>query len=244
MKTNRFFCFLCIVTSLFTASTTSAQININNALNTINPNLGQGLSNDKIVGGLKEALTRGSNNSSTKASKVDGFYKNAAIKIPFPKEAQDMERTLKSLGMQKQTDAFVKSLNRAAEDAAKKAAPIFIKAITSMTITDGLNILRGGDHSATQFLQGKTTPDLKKEFAPIVKASLTKVQVTKYWTPLAKNYNKIPTVKKLNPNLEAYVTAKAIEGLFKLVAEEEAKIRKDPVATGSALLQEVFGIKP
>ncbi|MFN9597200.1 MAG: DUF4197 family protein, partial [Bacteroidota bacterium] len=133
MKTNRFFCFLCIVTSLFTASTTSAQININNALNTINPNLGQGLSNDKIVGGLKEALTRGSNNSSTKASKVDGFYKNAAIKIPFPKEAQDMERTLKSLGMQKQTDAFVKSLNRAAEDAAKKAAPIFIKAITSMT---------------------------------------------------------------------------------------------------------------
>ncbi|MFN9597055.1 MAG: DUF4197 domain-containing protein, partial [Bacteroidota bacterium] len=112
------------------------------------------------------------------------------------------------------------------------------------TITYVLNILRGGDHSATQFLQGKTTPDLKKEFAPIVKASLTKVQVTKYWTPLAKNYNKIPTVKKLNPNLEAYVTAKAIEGLFKLVAEEEAKIRKDPVATGSALLQEVFGIKP
>jgi len=244
MKTNRFFSVLCIGVSLFSTLPSSAQINLNNTLNSINQNLGQGLSNDKIVSGLKEALTRGSNNSSTKASKVDGFYKNPAIKIPFPKEAQDMERTLKSLGMQKQTDAFVKSLNRAAEDAAKKAAPIFIKAITSMSINDGLNILRGGDHSATNFLQGKTTPDLKKEFSPIVKSSLAKVQVTKYWAPLAKNYNKIPTVKKLNPNLEEYVTAKAIEGLFKLVAEEEAKIRKDPVATGSALLQEVFGIKP
>jgi hypothetical protein len=232
--------FLCLIAFSF-AIPAKGQIDINGALNTINQSLGQGLSNDKIVSGLKEALNRGSNTSSEKASKIDGFYKNPAIKIPFPKEAKDMENTLKTLGMQKQVDSFVKSLNRAAEDAAKKAAPVFLKAITTMTITDGMNILKGGNTAATDFLQSKTTPDLKKEFSPIVKTSLAKVQVTKYWTPLAKSYNKVPMVKKVNPNLEEYVTAKAIEGLFKLVAEEEAKIRKDPVATGSALLQEVFG---
>lgn len=242
MKTNRFLFFFACTLSLSIPAL--GQINLNNAINSLNQNLGQGLSNDKIVSGLKEALNRGSNASSERASKVDGFYKNPAIKIPFPKEAREMESTLKSIGMQKQTDAFVKSLNRAAEDAAKKAAPIFVKAITSMSINDGLTILRGGDNSATNFLQSKTTPDLKREFSPIVKASLKKVQVTKYWTPLAKNYNKLPMVKKVNPNLEEYVTVKAIEGLFKLVAEEEAKIRKDPIGTGSALLQEVFGIKP
>lgn len=242
MKTNHI--LILIACSLLASAPSKGQINLNNVVNTLNQNLGQGLSNDKIVSGLKEALNRGSNASSDRASKVDGFYRNPAIKIPFPKEAKEMESTLKSIGMQKQTDAFVKSLNRAAEDAAKKAAPIFLNAITSMTINDGLTILRGGENSATTFLQSKTTSDLKQEFSPIVRASLKKVQVTKYWTPLAKNYNKLPMVKKVNPNLEEYVTTKAIEGLFKLVAEEEAKIRKDPIGTGSALLQEVFGTRP
>ena len=199
------------------------------------------LSNDDIVKGLKEALSVGSNNSAAKASKKDGYYKNPLIKIPFPKEAQQMESTLKSIGMNKQVDQFVMTLNRAAEDAAKKAAPIFVSAITKMTITDGLNILKGKDDAATQFLKKTTSTQLKSEFQPIVKASINKVQVTKYWNPLVTNYNKVPFVTKMNPNLDDYVTQKAIEGLFTLVAQEEGKIRKDPAARVSDILKKVFG---
>jgi hypothetical protein len=199
------------------------------------------LSNDDIVKGLKEALTVGSNNSAAKASKTDGYYKNPLIKIPFPKEAQQMESTLKSIGMSKQVDQFVMTMNRAAEDAAKKAAPIFVNAITHMTITDGMNILKGKDDAATQFLKKSTSTQLHNEFKPIIKASINKVQVTKYWNPLVTNYNKIPFVTKMNPNLDDYVTQKAMDGLFTLVAQEEAKIRKDPAARVTDILKKVFG---
>lgn len=220
------------------------QINLQNTINNLNQNLGQGLSNDKIVKGLKEALSKGTNTSSTKASAVDGFYGNSLIKIPFPKEAQEMQKTLVKMGMEKQTEDFVRSLNRAAEDASKKAAPIFLNAIKTMSISDGVNILRGDSVAATKFLQSKTTEELQKAFAPIVKASLESAQVYSYWKPLAKTYNRIPMVQRVNPNMEEYVTTKAIEGLFTLIAQEETKIRKDPAATGSALILEVFGKKP
>lgn len=199
------------------------------------------LSNDDIVKGLKEALSVGSKNSADKASQKDGYFKNTQIKIPFPKEAKDMETTLKNLGMKKQVDQFVLTLNRAAEDAAKKAAPVFINAITKMTITDGVTILKGKDDAATQYLKTNTSLPLKNEFMPIVKASLNKVQVTKYWNPLMTKYNKIPYVKKMNPDLNDYVTQKAIEGLFLLVAQEELKIRKDPAARVTDILKKVFG---
>lgn len=221
----------------------SAQVNINNVLNSANSILGGGLSNDKIVKGLKEALTVGSKNSTDKASKTDGFYKNPLIKIPFPKEAKQMESTLKSLGMQKQVESFVMTMNRAAEDASKKAAPIFINAITKMSIKDGVNVLRGNDNAATEFLKSSTSLPLKAEFKPVVKTSLQKVQITKYWTPLVKTYNRVPMVKKMNPDLDDYVTTLAIDGLFKLIAAEELKIRKDPKARVSDLLKEVFGKK-
>ncbi len=221
----------------------TAQVNINNIISgaTSGQNLGSGLSNDKIVSGLKEALTRGTNNSTTIVSKLDGYYKNPKIKIPFPKEAKQMESTLKSMGMSKQVDEFVKTLNRAAEDAAKQAAPIFVNAIKKMTVNDGLKILRGGNTAATEFLKTSTSAALTAQFKPVVQSSLQKVQITKHWTPLVKSYNKVPMVKKMNPDLNAYVTQKAIEGLFTMIAEEEAKIRKDPVNTGSNLLNEVFG---
>ncbi|HKR03234.1 MAG TPA: DUF4197 domain-containing protein [Bacteroidia bacterium] len=227
---------------LFSAMTSCAQIkwdqSIKDAQNAVS---GKNLSNDDIIKGLKEALSVGSKNSATKASKMDGYYKNPLIKIPFPKEAQQMESTLKSIGMSKQVDQFVVTLNRAAEDAAKKAAPIFVNAITKMTITDGMNILKGKDDAATQFLKNTTSAQLKNEFMPVVKASINKVQVTKYWNPLVTNYNKVPFVTKMNPNLDDYVTQKAIEGLFTLVAQEEAKIRKDPAARVSDILKKVFG---
>jgi hypothetical protein len=154
-----------------------------------------------------------------------------------------MEKTLRSMGMSKQADDFVKSMNRAAEDAAKKAAPIFVDAVTKMTIQDGLQILQGSNTAATEYLKRTTSPKLKTEFKPVIKISLQKVQVTKYWNNLARSYNKVPFVKKVNPNLEEYVTDKALEGLFKLVAEEEIKIRNNPKAQVTNLLQQVFGGK-
>jgi hypothetical protein len=218
-----------------------AQVNLQNVTNTINSALGNGLSNADITKGLKEALRVGSDNASQKASKTDGYYKNTQIRIPFPQDARDMKSTLVKLGMKKQVENFERQLNRAAEDAAKKAAPIFLAAITSITINDGLTILRGKNDEATQYLKRSTTQQLSKEFRPVIQASLKKVEITKYWNPLFTKYNKLPMVKKVNPSLDDFVTQKAIEGLFKLVAEEEGKIRKDPAARINDILKKVFG---
>jgi hypothetical protein len=220
--------------------------NINNIINTAtnvvnnatNPN---NLSNDEIIKGLKEALTVGTNNSTTSASKLDGFNKNTAIKVLFPPEAKEMETKLRALGMGKQCDKFIETLNRGAEEASKSAAPIFIDAVKTLTISDGLKILNGENNAATLFLKNGTTPQLTTAFLPIVKKSREKVNITKYWTPLTKAYNKIPGVKKVNPDLNAYVTEKAIGGLFVLIADEELKIRKDPAARISDILKKVFG---
>lgn len=213
----------------------------NKALGNSGTGLGAGLSNDEIVSGLREALTVGSNNAGSLASKLDGYYKNPKIKIPFPKEAQEMESTLRGMGMSQPVDKFVMTLNRAAEDAAKSASPIFVAAVKGMNISDGLSILKGGDNAATEFLKKSTNTELLAKFKPVIAASLKKVEITKYWNPLASKYNALPMVRKVNPNLEDYVTKKAIEGLFYLVAQEELKIRKDPIARVSDILKKVFG---
>lgn len=232
---------LILLTLLFSTLFSKAQVNFNSVINTINSTLGSGLSNQEITQGLKEALNVGSKNATDKASQLDGFYKNNLIKIPFPKEAREMRSTLLKMGMKKQVEDFEKQLNRAAEDASKKAAPIFVSAVTKMTINDGLTILRGKDDEATQYLKRTTTSDLTREFKPIISSSLQKVQITKYWKPLVTTYNKLPFVKKMNPNLDDYVTGRATEGLFILVAQEETKIRKDPAARISDILKKVFG---
>jgi len=132
-------------------------------------------------------------------------------------------------------------MNRAAEEAAKEAAPIFVKAIKGMSVKDGFKILQGKDDEATQYLNKATYADLKVMFQPIIKAAIEKVELTKVWNPLIKNYNRIPFVDKKDPDLENYITEQAIEGLFKLVAIEEKKIREDPLARVSDLLKKVFG---
>lgn len=199
------------------------------------------LSNDDIIKGLKEALAVGSKNAGASASKLDGFYKNEKIKIPFPPEINNVKTSVENMGLKPQVNKFVETLNRAAEEAAKEAVPIFVNAITTMNINDGLNILNGGDKAATTYLEDKTTPELKAKFEPIVKNAIEKVQLTKYWNPVVSNYNKVPFVKKVNPDLEAYVLERAIAGMFTLVAEEEAKIRKDPAARVTDILEKVFG---
>ena len=229
---------------VFITSIINAQSVINQAIGTVNSLInGQGsnVSNEEVIKGLREALTIGTKNSTDLASKLDGFNKNTLIKIPFPKDAKKMEQDLRALGMGKKCDEFIVALNRAAERAAKDASPIFINAITSMSLTDGISILKGSDNAATTYLQDKTTADLKIKFLPVVKAALQEVQITKYWNPLFVRYNKIPTVKKVNPDLDDYVTNLSIEGLFKLIAQEENKIRKDPKSRITDLLKKVFG---
>lgn len=197
--------------------------------------------NAEVIKGLKEALKVGTNNSTSLASKLDGFNGNPKIKIPFPEEAIKVKNTLENIGMKPQVDEFVTTMNRAAEEAAKEAAPVFVNAITSMSISDGFTILKGADNAATQYLKDKTTAELTTKFSPIVKNAINKVQVTKYWNPLITKYNMIPGVEKKNPNLEEYITQKALEGLFKLLADEELKIRKNPGARVSDILKKVFG---
>ena len=199
------------------------------------------LSNEEVISGLKEALTVGTNNSTSVASKVDGYYKNPALFIPFPPEAKKVKDYATKVGMGSQVDKFEETLNRAAEEAAKDASPVFVNAIKGMSIGDGFAILKGADTAATHYLKDKTTAELLQKFTPIVQAAIDKVELTKYWNPLVSNYNKIPFVEKQNPDLTAYVTQKALQGLFKLIADEELKIRKDPVARVTDILKKVFG---
>ena len=202
------------------------------------------LTNDEVISGLKEALIVGTNNSSALTSKEDGFFGNARIKLPFPEDAIKVKEQAEKLKLDGQVDKFVLTLNRAAEEATKEAAPIFVNAITSMSVSDGFKILKGEDNAATTYLKTNTTSDLTTAFKPKVADAINKVELTKYWEPLIKAYNSATLLtkkEKIDPDLEAYVTERAISGLFMLIEDEEKKIRKDPIARVSDILQRVFG---
>jgi hypothetical protein len=230
--------------TLFTASVTQAQglKDLLKKVPTKSTNIGN-LTSDEVGKGLKEALAIGVKKGAQQLANVDGFLGNAAVKILLPPEAQKVEQKLRALGFNNQIDAAILSINRAAEDAAKSAAPIFVNAITSMSISDAFGILKGGDSAATTFLKSKTTPALTAAFSPIIDSSLSKVGATQLWSALFAQYNKMPFVKKVNPDLKGYVTDRALAGMFFQVAQEEAKIRKNPAAQTTALLQKVFGTK-
>lgn len=199
------------------------------------------LTNEEVIRGLREALSVGTNSASSLAGKTDGFLKNARLFIPWPEEAKDMKAKLIKMGFTKKINEFETSLNRAAEQAALKAAPVFIDAITNMSVADGFAILKGSDTAATSFLRKTTSQPLYDKFLPIVKDAVNSVKVTSYWNPLATTYNKLPGVKKQNPDLDDYVTRRAINGLMILIADEEVNIRKNPMARVSDLLKKVFG---
>jgi Protein of unknown function (DUF4197) len=207
-------------------------------------NSGSSLSNEDIVSGLKQALSLGAQKSADKLSAVDGFFKDAAVKILLPEQAQKVEKTLRSMGMGKMVDDAILSLNRAAEDASKSAAPIFVNAIKNMSIGDALGILRGTDTAATSYLKKTTSPDLTRAFKPVIDSSLKKTDATKYWKDVFETYNKLPTTfKKVDTDLSAYATQKAMDGIFYYVAIEEKNIRKDPAAQVTDILKKVFGSK-
>ena len=178
------------------------------------------------------------------SSVTDGFLKNDVIRLPFPPDAIKVREKAINFGLSKQVTTFEETLNRAAEEATKKALPIFVDAIKNMSVSDGFSILKGGDGAATKFLKSQTSNQLVIAFAPVVKEATTKVQLTAYWNPIITRYNSAMTLsggQKLDPDLDAYITQKAIDGLFYLVEIEENKIRKDPLARVSDILVKVFG---
>ncbi|HUB61594.1 MAG TPA: DUF4197 domain-containing protein [Puia sp.] len=203
--------------------------------------LGKGLSSDDIASGLKDALAKGTQTATDKLSAVDGFFKDAAVKILFPPEAAKMEKTLRSAGFGPQVDKAILDINRAAEDAAKSAAPIFLNAIKGMSVSDGINILRGPDTAATHYLRTSTTAQLTAAFLPVIKNSLDKVGATNSWKTVVNAYNRIPFHSKVNADLPAYTTSKALDGVFYYVAVEEKSIRANPAGQADALLKKVFG---
>ncbi len=201
---------------------------------------GSGLSTEEITNGLKQALQVGAQNATGKVSVADGFFGNALIKILMPPDAKKVESKLRDMGMGDKVDNAILTMNRGAEDASKKALPIFADAVKNITIEDGMQLLKGKNDAATQYLKNKTSQALYNAFLPVIKESLDKVGATKYWTDIFTVYSSIPFVEKVNANLPDYVTKKALEGVFVYIAEEEGKIRKDPAARVTDLLKKVF----
>lgn len=195
----------------------------------------------EAAGGLQDALTQGVKIGMGLLSMQDGFLGNDLVKIPWPEQANTVKDAMLKLGMQKQVDNVTTSLNRAAEKASGVAVEVFVNAIKQMTIQDAMNILLGGDGTATAYLKKTTTPLLTEKFRPIVETSLNQVNATKLWSDATNIYNKIPLVKPVNTDLTGFVTEKALQGVFVMVEKEENKIRANPLARATDLMKKVFG---
>lgn len=202
-----------------------------------------GVTDADIASGLKEALDKGINQQVSKLTATDGFYRNELVKILLPAELQKVDKTLRDIGLSSLADEGLKMMNRAAEDAVKEATPIFVSAVKGMTFTDARNILLGADNSATSYLQNTTTSQLYGKFNPVIKSSFSKVGADKVWSNIITQYNKVPLVTKVNPDLTDYVTNKALEGVFKMIAVEEKEIRNNINERTSALLKKVFALQ-
>ena len=218
-----------------TSKTTSVLTTVTSAIGV------NSLSEADISKGLKDALTIGANNASKQLNILDGFNKNNLIRIPFPPQVSQVATKLRDLGMGGKVDEFEVTLNRAAEQAAKDAAPIFANAITQMSITDAKNILTGSNNAATTYLQSKTTDALVAAFSPTIKSALGSNLATSKWTEITTIYNKLPFITAVETDLTKYTTNKALFGLFTVLADEEKKIRENPAARTTDILQKVFG---
>jgi len=202
--------------------------------------LEQELTETEIVSGLKEALEIGTNEAVRLVSNKDGYLKNPKIKIPLPKNVRRAENLLRNIGFGSKVDEFELSMNRAAERAAPKAKTIFWDAIKKMTFTDARQILKGPEDAATQYFREKTTGQLQDEFKPIVTQAMSEVGVTQIYNSLDRKIRALPFTKSIRVDLNQYVTDKALDGLFLMLAAEEKKIRQDPAARVTDLLKKVF----
>ncbi|WGH75277.1 DUF4197 domain-containing protein [Tenacibaculum tangerinum] len=202
-----------------------------------------GLTQEQIGSGLRQALDNGIQHQVTKLTSKDGFYKNDLVKILLPEELQAVDKGLRSIGLGNLADEGLKAINRTAEDAVKTATPIFVNAVKEITFNDAKNILLGADNAATNYLQGKTTSALYSEFNPVIKNSFAKVGADKIWSNIISKYNSIPFVNKVNPDLTDYVTTKALEGVFTMIAVEEKGIREKVGLRDTPLLRQVFALQ-
>jgi Protein of unknown function (DUF4197) len=201
-----------------------------------------GITEGEAGQGIKEALSQGLAGAVLKLNKEDGFFKDALYKILLPPDAKKVENTLRSLGFNNMVDKAILQINRGAEDAAGYAKPIFVDAIKNMSLQDAIGLVKNGDTSATHFFREKTTAQLTAAFLPVIKASLDKVDATKYYGDIVNKYNNLPVVfNKVNPDLASFVTAKATNALFELVAIEEKNIRSNIAARTTDILKKVFG---
>ncbi len=197
----------------------------------------------QIASALKEALQQGVDKQVVKLTKTDGFLGNSLVKIGMPEELRKVETGLRAAGLGSLADEGIRALNRAAENAVKEATPIFVDAITSMSISDATNILMGNKNAATQYLERTTSKPLYGKFNPVIKSSFSKVGADKIWTNLISKYNTLPLVQKVNPDLTDYVTEKALEGVFTMIEKEELNIRQNVSARSTNLLKSVFAMQ-
>jgi hypothetical protein len=200
-----------------------------------------GLSDSRIVAGLKEALQVGTGNAINLTGRVDGFFKNAAIKILLPKQFDPLAKGLRLAGQGQMVDEFVLSMNRAAEKAAPEARKIFVDAIKQMSFDDARKILFGNDTAATEYFKGKTSAKIAAAFRPIIEKSMDEVGATRQYKELIGRFQALPFARSQSLDIDQYVVNKSLDGLFYMVGEEEKKIRKDPVARVSSILKDVFG---
>ena len=199
------------------------------------------LSGKEASAGLKEALSRGADMAVSQLGKPNGFMGDARVRIPLPKSLRAAEKMMRTLGMKKQADELIETMNRAAELAVVEAKPILLESVQKMTIDDARGILAGRDDAATQYFRRTTSTALGKKFLPIVKQATAKVQLADQYNEYAGQAAKLGLLEEKDANLDSYVTQKALDGLFVMIAEQEKSIRQDPVGTGSKLLQTVFG---
>ncbi len=203
---------------------------------------GTGVTESEAGQGIKEALSQGLVKAVLHLNKEDGFFKDALYKVLLPPDAKKIENTLRDLGLGKMVDKAILQINRGAEDAVGYAKPIFVDAIKNMTLSDAIGLVKNGDTSATHFFRVKTTDKLIAAFSPVIKSSLDKVDATKYYGDIVTKYNNFPTtLKKINPDLPSFVTNKATDALFDLVAVEEKNIRTNIAARTTDILRKVFG---
>jgi len=199
------------------------------------------LSNKDAVAGLKAALEKGTGAAVDLLGKTDGFYGNNAVKIPLPDSLKQTQKLMRGLGMSKYADELELTLNRAAEAAVPEAKKLFVDSVRKMSVQDAKGILTGGQTSATEYFKRTTSDQLRARFLPIVKQSTAKVKLAEKYNQYAQKGVQLGLIKNEDANLDAYVTQKALDGLFFMVGEEEKKIRQNPVQAGSAIIKKVFG---
>jgi len=199
------------------------------------------LTNEDVGNGLRDALVKGISVGADQAATENGFFGNNLIRIPLPEDLRKLESTMRQFGLGAEVDRVLLTINRGAESAAKEAKPIFINAIRQLTFQDAFNLLRGEKDAATQFLRRTTANELTSLFQPEIQKSLNEVGATKHYADLVNAYNSLPGTRDINPDLNAYVTSMALDGLFTLIAEEELKIRENPAERTTAIMRRVFG---